>query len=303
MIAARDALRVYLAMLAGSRRSGLIEVRWRRPQGGMGQTFHAADRTAALLELVEGLGCSTDVYVGCAPRHHRHGGADAIEHVNVLWCDADGEKAAAAVVAFAPPPSMVVLSGSGPNLHAYWQLSAPLPAEHARRANRRLAGALGADPRSTDPARILRPPGTLNHKHVPPVPVVCDRLDPIAHQARDVVGRLPDPPDCPPRRPPPAAVPGDAADPLLEIAPAVYVEALTGRTPNREGKIQCPFHTDRTPSLHAYPTAERGWTCFGCGRGGTIIDFGAALFGVEPRGAGYHEIRRRLAAELLRSAA
>ncbi len=96
---------------------------------------------------------------------------------------------------------------------------------------------------------------------------------------------------------------GAEADELLAIAPVVYVEALTSERVGRDGKIACPFHEDRTPSLHVYDDPERGWTCFGCGRGGTIIDFGAALWGVEPRGAAYYELRQRLARELLRSAA
>jgi len=62
--------------------------------------------------------------------------------------------------------------------------------------------------------------------------------------------------------------------------------------PNASGKIVCPFHEDTDPSLHVYD--ETGWSCFGCGRGGTIIDLGAAMWNIEPRGKGYHEIRRRL---------
>lgn len=71
----------------------------------------------------------------------------------------------------------------------------------------------------------------------------------------------------------------------------------------RDGKVACPFHEDRTPSLHVYDEAEHGWHCYGCGRGGTIIDFGAALYGLEPRGQGFHEIRRRLDADLMAVAA
>lgn len=46
----------------------------------------------------------------------------------------------------------------------------------------------------------------------------------------------------------------------------------------RNGFIHCPFHPeDRTPSLKVYPDG-RGWHCFGCGRGGSVIDFVMALF-------------------------
>ncbi len=34
----------------------------------------------------------------------------------------------------------------------------------------------------------------------------------------------------------------------------------------------CPFHSDRkTPSLVVYPSQD--WHCFGCGAGGSVIDF------------------------------
>ncbi len=89
----------------------------------------------------------------------------------------------------------------------------------------------------------------------------------------------------------------------MSIPPPIYVEALTGRAVGRDGKVACPFHDDGTPSLHVYEDAERGWACFGCGRGGTIIDFGAELFGIEPRGADYHRIRERLEADLRQGAA
>lgn len=51
-----------------------------------------------------------------------------------------------------------------------------------------------------------------------------------------------------------------------------------GFTPGRGGFLPCPFHTgDREPSLKIYP-GDRGWHCFGCGRGGSVIDFVMELF-------------------------
>lgn len=292
-----DALELQLLMVAGAEPAGgLLELRWRRPEGGMGQLFHDCHRPRAIVETIQGLGRRTDVYVGCAPRRHRHGGAEAIERVWALWADLDTREAVEACERFEPAPSILVRSGTG--RHAYWPMLKPLTPPHARIALRRLAHTLGADMASAEPARILRPAGTLNHKTAPPRPVICERLELDAYNAGDVVGRLPDPP-APPRREP---LPGDRRpttdDPLLEIEPAVYVEALTGRDICNDGKVACFFHEDRTPSLHVYPTPEQGWACYGCGRGGTIIDFGAALYGIEPRGRGFHEIRERLEADL-----
>lgn len=51
-----------------------------------------------------------------------------------------------------------------------------------------------------------------------------------------------------------------------------------GFHPDRAGFIRCPFHQgDRTASLKIYP-GNRGWHCFGCNRGGTVIDFIMQLF-------------------------
>lgn len=40
-------------------------------------------------------------------------------------------------------------------------------------------------------------------------------------------------------------------------------------------KMVCPFHGDRNASLQIYENNGRhnGWHCFGCGRGGSVIDF------------------------------
>ena len=55
-----------------------------------------------------------------------------------------------------------------------------------------------------------------------------------------------------------------------------------GFTPNRAGFIKCPFHAgDRTASLKVYP-GGRGWHCFGCHKGGSVIDFTAELFSLDP---------------------
>ncbi len=300
-----EALRLQLAMIAGNEPAGgLLEVRWRLPQGGMGQCFHRSGRAFALVETVVGLGRRTDTYIGCAPRRHRHGGADAIEQIWALWADCDGDASTVALDMFDPPPSLVIRSGSGENRHAYWQLREPIAVQHAKRALRRLAHTLGADMAAAEPARILRPVATRNFKSDPPAPVACVHLEPVVYRPADVVGHLPDPPNDRPRRTAPAA-PVDADDPLQRIPPAEYVERLTGREVGRDGKVCCPLpgHDDRTPSFQTYPTPERGWVCFGCGKGGTIIDLGAELYGLEPRGAGYREIRRRLASDLLADAA
>jgi hypothetical protein len=307
-------LELWLAMIAGRDQTGYLETRWRKPQGGMGQCFIRSDRRPQTAEMVAQLGQRTDVYVGCAPRTHRHGGLGAIGDVHCVWVDLDGPDAVAAMSRFTPLPTVVIRSGSGPNRHAYWQLSRPLGADHAARACRRLAHHLGGDMASTDAARILRPPGTLNFKSDPATQVDCEHLDVTAYTARDIVGDLADPPakrsPAAPRVPA-ARVGARADDPLMGIPSDLYVPALTGREPDNAGYVQCPFHSggaERTPSLKVWDDPTRGWMCFGSCQtggttGGTIIDFAAHLYGLAPRGAGYHQVRERLESELRTRAA
>ena len=265
-------------------------------------------RPPGLLETVVGLGERTDVYIGCAPRRQRHGGKAAIENVWTLWVDIDGPGALAALQAFRPLPAIVIRSGSPDSVHAYWPLREPLRPAQAEEGNRRLAQHLGADQRAVDAARILRPAETLNHKLDPPAAVECVRLE-VGRQptAAEVLADVPvaEPTDqgVAATRVRPLQDYGD--DPLRTIPAAEYVPALTGHAVGRDRKARCPFHAgggERTPSLHAYDGDDgAGWYCFACEAGGSIIDFGARLYGIEPRGSGYHEVRRRLAADLLRS--
>jgi hypothetical protein len=87
----------------------------------------------------------------------------------------------------------------------------------------------------------------------------------------------------------------DRGDDLLRLVPPpVYFERLTGLRVGRSGKLRCLFHDDRSPSLHVYQEPERGWYCFGCGRGGSIYDLAALLSGRGTRGRDFVELRRWL---------
>lgn len=50
---------------------------------------------------------------------------------------------------------------------------------------------------------------------------------------------------------------------------------------NRAGKIACPFHSDRTPSMKV----DKRFHCFGCGADGDVIDFTAQLYGLDAKSA------------------
>lgn len=73
----------------------------------------------------------------------------------------------------------------------------------------------------------------------------------------------------------------DAADLLKTELTILDVVEKYGYTPDRTGYIQCPFHQgDRHGSLKLYPS-NNSWYCYGCNKGGSVIDFVMNLFGLD----------------------
>lgn len=77
---------------------------------------------------------------------------------------------------------------------------------------------------------------------------------------------------------------GDIFTRIKEVLPMRDVAEHYGLEINRSGDALCPFHDDSKPSLHVYPGA-RGWWCFVCNEGGSVIDFVAKLFHINARQA------------------
>lgn len=71
----------------------------------------------------------------------------------------------------------------------------------------------------------------------------------------------------------------DLAGAIRETLTMGQVVRRYGFEPNRAGFIRCPFHRERTASLKIY-SEGKGWYCFGCGRGGSVIDFVMELYGI-----------------------
>jgi len=268
----------------------------------MRQRFFAANGLPSVADAVLTLASRTDVFVGVLPRVRRRGRLeDVAPRAGVLWTDCDSDSSAGALASFVPRPSMVVSSGSGRHRHAYWFLQEPVDLGCVERLNRRLALALGADAGVvTKPHTILRPAGSVNMKHSPPAPVQLigvrescrvspDELDRQLPRERAIEverrARLA-------RRPWPAI----GGDPLQSVPPPVYFEQLTGVRVGRSGKVRCPCHEDRTPSLHVYKDPAQGWYCCGCGRGGSIYDLASLLWERPARGRDFIELRRELEA-------
>lgn len=112
-----------------------------------------------------------DTYFGVCPRIRPQGDKASVTHATGLWCDLDfkrfedGEAGALQKLADFPlSPTWVVATGGG--FHVYWQLRQAVRADAAFEG--RLKGvvrALVADPAATDRSRVLRIPGTVNHKY------------------------------------------------------------------------------------------------------------------------------------------
>jgi hypothetical protein len=293
-------LSAYLELLVGAETGGAyLDVRTREPgETVMTQRFiNLAERTQLLLAL-PAAATRADIYVGCAPRIARAGTRDAIAGAWIAWVDVDGPGGLDRLRAFDPPPTLIVASGSPGGAHGYWRLRARTPPAMIEDLNRRLAHATGGDP-VWAATSILRPPATRNHKLQPPALVRIAGGNGRVYDAAALRAALPNAP-LPVLRPRVARDPG--TDPLLALAPRVYVARLLGVEVPGSGFVLCPFHPEQRPSFKVYETPQRGWACYskacrrpgGRVRGGTIYDLAAAMWGVEPRGRSFLWLRERL---------
>ena len=91
------------------------------------------------------------------------------------------------------PPSIIVDSGGG--IHAYWVLRRPMPTDEWKPLSEAFQAAwqalgIAADPVSADAARILRLPGTHNHKYDPPVEVTVRSFEDITYDPEALSEKL-----------------------------------------------------------------------------------------------------------------
>ena len=138
-------------------------------------------------------------------------------------------------------------------------------AEEADAALKRLQRHLGYDSRCAETTRVLRPVGSTWRKdgEVRPVELVSVDLCAV-YPIANVLYCTEPPADPDPvvreaaRRPTADADDLGALEAALKaIPPPDYVPALTGRKPNRAGKIACPLHK-LEPVLPRLPDPEQG---------------------------------------------
>jgi len=136
-----------------------------------------------LVDIANQLKATHDVYYGVCPRRGCKGKKAAVAYVAALWGDLDMplHETRRILADFPLPPSGIVSSGYG--VHVYWLLrevysiDEPDDITYVEARTRGLARRLGADD-AWDLARILRVPGTVNHKKGQTQPVEIVEFDP-----------------------------------------------------------------------------------------------------------------------------
>jgi|GEM_PF-1320718 len=273
-----------LVEVAAGRRAedGALRMRSRSDRG----RYPPAGDQAALVRLArEHRERGDEVF--CTPLTRGHplpGRAGKVTRGAVCWVDIDEPEGVERLRRFPHRPHLVVWSGSG-GAHAYWRLASNVSAEEVEALNRKLCGPLLSDLASTDRARIMRLPGTYNAKAGRPCVVAYLDLARPAFAAEELGAGFDDP-DPPP--PPPDAgslrrrVERLRTDGAKSVPPPEYFRLLAGvGAPDGGGLIPCPLpgHEEEIASCMVYAEANQGWTCFGCGRGGTIYDLASLVQG------------------------
>lgn len=195
-----DAVRFFSALYAG--RSGILELRTVPREQTPGQRRIANDlrdfvpvmdgkfNTHRIDRFIKATAARRmAAYFGVALRtsaaaNDRKGDATHCHTLTALFVDADFKHLGEAitrqrVAAFPIPASIIVNSGGG--LHPYWLLRQPLDLQRdyrgAQSILRRLAKGIAdvVDEGVSEPARVLRIPGSLNFKYTPPRVVGLER--------------------------------------------------------------------------------------------------------------------------------
>lgn len=71
----------------------------------------------------------------------------------------------------------------------------------------------------------------------------------------------------------------DIAARIKEAVTCADLLERNGYHPDRHGLMLCPFHSEKTPSFRVYPNGK-GWYCFGCHKGGDVLNLAVELYGV-----------------------
>ena len=130
-----------------------------------------------------------NVYIGMFAHRGKPATAETTTTTGALWADFDDTNDAAEVEARIrsaglPQPSLTVNSGHG--IHTYWLLDKRAQAGDVVPVLKALAVALGSDGSVCDAARIMRVPGSINHKDSPAVPCSILSVSPLRYNLNDL---------------------------------------------------------------------------------------------------------------------
>lgn len=117
---------------------------------------------------------------------------NTVAGATIVWCDVDVKKRggdAFDLASVSPPPTLVVSSSPG-NFHLYWALGEQIEADEAVRIATLASAAFGGDPKVLEAKRVMRLPGSLNHKYDPPKPCEVVQYQAIAYDPRDLETKL-----------------------------------------------------------------------------------------------------------------
>lgn len=135
-----------------------------------------------------------NIYFGVFTREGNQGKAENVREGTCIFADMDfknykgGQKEADEIIKkFPVKPSLVIHTGNG--YHLYWLLAKVISVQNLKdrviNILRGIANTLSADTSVADIARVLRMPGTLNHKTIPPKPVFLDCINEIRYSLED----------------------------------------------------------------------------------------------------------------------
>ena len=208
-----DAARLIDALWEPLDSPGLVELRPIGPDGPVAMArewLTPSDAVRALPSLLpEWSRRRWHTYFGVLPRIRKGGTIGDVGDGAVVWVDLDTRPESApsglmsSEIARATAmeahrrlnrvpwqPSAVVLTGGG--AHAYWVLSEPELPHVCANLSRRMAAVVGGDMNACDIARILRLPGSLNHKYRPEYPARIAAMRDGGYHAADLDDELPE---------------------------------------------------------------------------------------------------------------
>ncbi len=168
----------FIKLLFPSLQNGFIEIRAIHPKTKEVKSlfYPSFDELMYSQVDIDSLSKEFNVYFGVCQRQSKKGDKKAVKQTQSLWVDLDGkdfaggkEEVLRRLKSFPISPTIIVDSGNG--YHVYWLLKEPFEITCEQDIHKieaflkAIAKTLGGDLNSAELARVLRLPGTINHKN------------------------------------------------------------------------------------------------------------------------------------------